>query len=314
MVSKKHHISSYELAEHLNDSINLLKNELKALKGNSNSDEVEDIKETLVHQLQQLKYDGNLLTKQPIRTIHHLACTGGTLISKCIAALPNVQLLSEVDPLSTLQSTGKPMFGPTDLIKQWRQGSRGACQDDIIDLFLAEMKVILNAATSVGQNVVIRDHSHSHFNSGPVIPERPTIREILQRAFDVKSVLTVRHPADSYASLVKNGWHKHFNPSEFEEYCRRYLVFIDNYAETCIVKYEDFIKEPEKVIKEISNQLVLVYDDVSVSSFSAIKLTGDSGRTNYKIIEQIRHDSALTFEVQGFDLSDYRKLIQFLNY
>ena len=292
MVSKKHHISSYELAEHLNDSLDLIKNELNALRGNSNSDEVEDIKETLVHQLQQLKYDGNVLTNQPIRTIHHLACTGGTLISKCIAALPNVQLLSEVDPLSTLQDSGKPMFGPTDLIRQWRQGSRGACQDDIIDLFLAEMNVILNAATRVGQNVVIRDHSHSHFNSGPVIPERPTIRQILQRAFDVKSVLTVRHPADSYASLVKNGWHTHFQPSNFEEYCRRSLVFIKAYNTSELVKYEDFVNMPNEEIRRIANFYQLCFKEDFLSNFSAIQLTGDSGRKANVIEKHDRREQA----------------------
>jgi hypothetical protein len=40
--------------------------------------------------------------KPVIRVIHHLACSGGTLISKCISAMPNVYLLSEAHPFSDL--------------------------------------------------------------------------------------------------------------------------------------------------------------------------------------------------------------------
>ena len=39
---------------------------------------------------------------QPYRVLHHMACTGGTLISRCLATMPNVVLLSEIDPLSAI--------------------------------------------------------------------------------------------------------------------------------------------------------------------------------------------------------------------
>ena len=38
--------------------------------------------------------------KITLRSIHHLACTGGTLISKCIASMPDVALISEVNPMN----------------------------------------------------------------------------------------------------------------------------------------------------------------------------------------------------------------------
>ncbi len=48
--------------------------------------------------------------KQPIRIIQHLSCTGGTLISKFLAAMPNVVLLNEVNPLSQLHLDPQPRF------------------------------------------------------------------------------------------------------------------------------------------------------------------------------------------------------------
>ena len=38
----------------------------------------------------------------PIRVVHHWACSGGTIISRSLAQLPNVVLLSEVHPLAHL--------------------------------------------------------------------------------------------------------------------------------------------------------------------------------------------------------------------
>lgn len=314
MANNKHHIASNKLTQHLRESLKLLKCELSAVRGKISIDDQKEIEYTIVQQLAKLKREASILTNQPMRTIHHLACTGGTLISKCIAALPNVQLLSEIDPLSTLQHSNKPMFGPTDLIKQWRQGSRGASKDDIIELFLAEMKAIMNLSMCVGQNVVIRDHSHSHFNSGTEIPQRPNLRNILQRAFDVRSVVTVRHPADSYASLVKNGWHKHFQPSDFEEYCKRYLIFIENYSDCFLIKYEDFVKEPQSTVKKIADELMLTYDESFQLTFSAVKLTGDSGRKFHKIVENTRQETAAKFESIGSESAVYQNLINYLKY
>ena len=42
----------------------------------------------------------NSLSRPFARAIHHFACSGGTVISKCVAAMPHVALLSEVNPLN----------------------------------------------------------------------------------------------------------------------------------------------------------------------------------------------------------------------
>jgi hypothetical protein len=36
--------------------------------------------------------------QEQIASIHHLACTGGTIISKCIASMRGVYFLSEISP------------------------------------------------------------------------------------------------------------------------------------------------------------------------------------------------------------------------
>jgi hypothetical protein len=44
-----------------------------------------------------------------VRTLHHVACSGGTLISRCLAALPDVVVLSELNPTNR----HGPVFNPS---------------------------------------------------------------------------------------------------------------------------------------------------------------------------------------------------------
>src|SRR5512145_1245226 len=40
-------------------------------------------------------------TRPPLRLLHHMARSGGTLISKCLGCMSGVVLLSEIHPLGT---------------------------------------------------------------------------------------------------------------------------------------------------------------------------------------------------------------------
>ena len=71
---------------------------------------------SLLEQCGKLAHEDPTAEPEPIRMIHHLACTGGTLITKCLACVPNVHVLSEVDPLTTLAQAGGK-FTPGDLMR-----------------------------------------------------------------------------------------------------------------------------------------------------------------------------------------------------
>ena len=55
-----------------------------------------------------------------LRIINHWACSGGTIISKCIASFPNIVFLSEVHPYAYLRlsNTNERDYLPTDIIQQ----------------------------------------------------------------------------------------------------------------------------------------------------------------------------------------------------
>lgn len=224
------------------------------------------------------------LGKEPVRILHHFACTGGTLMSKCVAAMPNTQLLSEVNPLSTLNDVpGKPSFAPTDMIRQMRQSTRGVEPEVIVELFLNDLDVVYTEALKKGYRLVLRDHSHSHYCSGIALPNGPHLAAMVARRHDILSVLTVRDPVDSFLSLKTRQWHSHFQPDTFDEYCKRYLAFMEDHRGVPVFKYEDFLRYPVTVMSDICARLALPFSDQFESLFGVFRLTGDSGRTSDRI-------------------------------
>lgn len=214
----------------------------------------------------------------PIRTLHHFACTGGTLVGKCLAAMPNVQLLSEVDPLSTMQhSAGTARFAPTDLIQLVRQSTRGASDALLARMFSASLSLVAEDCARRGLRLVLRDHAHSHYCTGDGIPTRPGLRELAAESGVVVSAVTVRHPLDSYLSLVELGWVQ-FQPPGFDEYCRRYVAFLADHDGLHVMRYEDFIAAPERELQRLCHVLALEYRPGFEDLFGLFRLTGDSGR------------------------------------
>lgn len=219
---------------------------------------------------------------EPVRIIHHFACTGGTVISRFIAATPNARLLSEIDPLSTI---AKNQFSPLDLALQYRNASPIINADDQIAIFLAGLKVIYGLVVARGERLILRDHAHSHFCTGPDILDRPTLKQIIAPLYPLLCVVTVRHPLDSYLSVLHNKF-THFTPSSLDNYAKRYMAFLDAYASEKIVKYEDFITDHDATMARLCRYLDLPNSDTLHGIAPAINITGDSGRKG--IILQLR--------------------------
>jgi hypothetical protein len=251
---------------------------------------------------------------EPVRTLHHFACTGGTVISKCVAAMPNVQMLSEVDPLTAPPGASeKHRFAPTDMPTLLRQSTRGTSEALIAELFHGELAVVHLEATRRGQRLVVRDHAHSHFCRGPAIPDRPTLRELVRAVAPVRSLVTVRHPVDSFASLVTNAWVQ-FQPQDIDTYCQRYMAFLDAHGDVDVVRFEDFATAPEPTMKRICEVLDLPYFDDFQSLFSVFRLSGDSGRSSDLIALPRRRAEATQLLAEADKSQAYHLLSSRLGY
>jgi hypothetical protein len=130
----------------------------------------------------------------------------------------------------------------------------------------------------MGSYLVIRDHTHSDYSIGDAECAHSAIVNVLQSYYNVRSLLTIRDPIDSYASLVKNKW-LHFSPPSFDEYCRRFNVMLNHFEHANIVKFEDFVAQPTTKMKEMCEFLAIPYSDFFEDIFDVFRVTGDSGRS-----------------------------------
>lgn len=231
---------------------------------------------------------------EPIRAIHHLACTGGTLISRAIAAMPNVTLLSEIDPLSTLDATpagAAEPFRPLDLLRGAQIAARPADTDTIAKVFTAAIATLHAELSAQGRHLCIRSHPHSQFHTGASIRPRPSTHSLLARAAPVRAVLTVRHPLDSFVSLRRARW-VHFEPDTPEAYAQRYLAFLDAHQDIEILTYERFVTEPEASAQWLCERLALSYDPAFPERMQQVWLSGNSGRAGARITPRERRPIA----------------------
>ncbi|OED45829.1 hypothetical protein AB838_22170 [Rhodobacteraceae bacterium (ex Bugula neritina AB1)] len=250
-----------------------------------------------------------------LRSLHHFACTGGTLFAKSIAALPCVRLLSEADPFSPLGYQGA--FAPRDLISLAKAGSSPPGQAVLARIFQAGLAALAAETRSEGGDLVLRDHSHSHFCTtdacGSGLPQRPSMKELLQADYHLLSLVTVRHPLDSWLSLLRQSW-VHFTPGTLEEYARRYHLFLDHYADTPILQYEAFTAAPEAGMAQICQVLELSGSAGFQERMAAQSLSGDSGRSGTSIAARPRRAVPETVAAELQTAPSYGRLCARLGY
>ena len=104
-------------------------------------------------------------SKPVIRVIHHLACSGGTLFSKCLSALPNVYLLSEVHPNTDLGvDMERPRYSPTDITSLARYANIPLWNELADKIFKQSIITAHEHVESLGGILLLRDHTHADFN------------------------------------------------------------------------------------------------------------------------------------------------------
>lgn len=214
-----------------------------------------------------------------IRVLHHLARTGGTLISKCLAAMESVALLSEVHP------NGMQLIDPVAQARDWLGligpqeakdlQSKGASFTDII-------RVAHTRARDHGKLLVVRDWTHLDYTAVP-FRSAPTYRlttsETLSETFSaVHKTASVRHPIDEWLSLRR--LRIMAGRLTVHEYMRGYRRFAEAAAEIGFVRYEDFTAEPDTALRFICDALQVPFDSTYTARWADYdRITGDVSRT-----------------------------------
>lgn len=248
-----------------------------------------------------------------IGILHHVACSGGTIISQCIAAMHEACLVSEVNPFNRYA----PDFNPSNPLVMYEKNYGLIPSQTISEAFLRDIAFLQEQAQASRRKLVLRDHTHSEFFSGPPSSMVNTlgITDCLRSHFQILSAVTVRHPLDSFLSLINNGWDIQFMPNTLDEYCRRYGTFLDKYRESPIFRYEDFCVGPDIFLQRLCAVLRITYCPDYRERLADIQISGNSGRSSHEEIKpRPRRPMDSAMKQQAENSLHYRNLCQRLGY
>jgi len=209
-----------------------------------------------------------------LRTIHHLACSGGTIISKAIQAMKDTLVLSEIHPDSVYYRFNP--FDPTQLLlAQTTLGQNRALKHRI---FIHRIKECASLASAAGATLVLRDHTHYDYTVQPTVAPASALLDVLSPHYELCSLVTVRHPLEAYMSLKANGWDK--GVKDLNDYCLRFDTMVSHYQErgAAFLRYEDFCANPHAFMRKVCQHLELTYNPDFERIIFDIPMTGDSGR------------------------------------
>lgn len=257
--------------------------------------------------------DNKQSEKPLVRVLHHFACSGGTLISKCISSMPNTYLLSEVHPTTHLNLGGNTEFRPTDVISLCRYARLPNIDELSRTILEASVQRVSEFLNEIGSKLVIREHTHSDYCVGERETGYSEVVKSLSHSFRIKSVVTVRDPIDSYLSLKNNDW-AHFSPNNFEEYCRRYVTFLNNFDDAQVFKYETFVENPSDQMKLICEYLELEFVESFLDFFDTAVVTGDSGRKSSNISKRTRREVSNVMQEEINKSQNYRTIADRFHY
>lgn len=210
-----------------------------------------------------------------IYTLHHLPASGGTIMTRAIAAMQGCVVLSEVHPDRTFWTAFHPLV-------QITRGYNLLSEAEIRrldDLFMKDIEFIHRAASERGLNLVIRDHTFVDFMARNRLYSR--LVEVLQRHYTVVPLVTTRDPVDVWISCALNKWLGSLTPDTF---CFRYRKMLECFAGTPRLRYEDFVADPPAVLQKTCRLFNLAFDPDFPEKMKHIKhITGDSGRRSMTI-------------------------------
>ena len=196
------------------------------------------------------------------------ARSGGTLLNRCIGCLPDVVMLSEVNPLGG----GQGESGDTSCQTVTSQAKKWYGIELTQAGFCNQIKELAGKCERAGQKLVIRDWSFVNF--APFVtnqfspPERFLILEELGLE-NCRPFAFVRNAIDVWTSC---------GSPPADEFFPMYKKYIDSLIalDIPIFKYEDFCINPTGVLQKICEYAGLTFTDSFVSKYQYFnKVNGD---------------------------------------
>jgi hypothetical protein len=197
------------------------------------------------------------MTTAPLALLHHLARSGGTIITKSVAVASNAALLSEVHPFIG------HWFNPLAQARTWH----GLVEAHEVPRnhhftpaeYQGAIALIKERCDQRGRRLLLRDWSHADFTAS--IPTLfPTMRSanaaLLEGAHDLRRVCTTRHPVDQWLSYNHDD-SLVITPATWLAGYHRFAIMATRVG---FVRYEDFTTDPVHWTAHLCAALDLPFD------------------------------------------------------
>lgn len=201
--------------------------------------------------------------------------SGGTLLNRCLGSLPDVVMMSEVNPKSNDGKVEEKEYRTVkDQAKHWYDidlKSEGY-EENILELY--------DYCNKNNKKLIIRDFSFVDFNPCAFNSNVPVNKlytlELLKDKVETEPFAFTRDSIDACVSWIPLRIKK--TKSFFKLYRNYSEAVVDNGMP--LFKYEDFCADPDKVMKEICESVNLNYSDEYKDYGSFYKVNGDINFTD----------------------------------
>ncbi|MCA9312300.1 MAG: hypothetical protein KDA21_13885 [Phycisphaerales bacterium] len=249
--------------------------------------------------------------------LHHLARSGGTLMSRCLGCMKGMALLSEIHPQVVLNER-------VSLVSQARDWFRLLRPEEIARLrrsradFATVVATIAANAEATRRTLVIRDWSHIDFHAAPYVRTAAgtsALRRALEPSFTLIATSTVRHPIDQWLSLRRlTTMQGAITLGQYLQGCR---VFAEYAVATGFLRYEDFTRAPDDTLRQLTTRLQVPFDPEWVTKWEAYdRITGavSGTRGSGGIVPLPRQPHEPELLDRCAENADYQRTLQLLGY
>jgi hypothetical protein len=193
--------------------------------------------------------------------------------------MEGVVLLSELHPRASLDGA----------LKQAKEWFGLLTQNDIAELqkpgsvnYTKAIMRIEQRCRERGETLILRDWAHLDYTGYPYIAApgyRPLLYTELAESFDIVRISTTRDPVTQWLSLIQLDVMQKplrsgvFGPDHFLAGYRKYAELC---VETGFIRYEDFVLDPDPVMRKLCDHLQIEFDPDFIKKWPDYKtITGD---------------------------------------
>jgi hypothetical protein len=200
---------------------------------------------------------------QPFRVIRGLGGNGSTFLCRALAAMQDVVLLSETNPL-TANLFRYALNPAVQIEKNYRDLPRydgNIAELGAPPLFGAYVTLLRDKCDALNRHLVIRDYNYVDYIGSPFVwslPRHSCLNAALPDA-PLREIVLIRHPIPQFLSLRS---HPELTRAlDYRAYLEGYKQLLEVHAEAAWYKYEMVFSAFDRNLVEIADHLDLPLDE-----------------------------------------------------